>query len=107
MDLALFYDIETNGMPDWKVPSDSEHQPHIVQIGALLVDRDTKEIVQSLNLIVRPDGWEITKELSDIHGITHEHALEVGLDENRVLNIFLELWADFESIDNTVNAPPP
>ena len=38
MNLALFYDTETTGLPDFKAPSEAQHQPHIVQLAALLVD---------------------------------------------------------------------
>lgn len=57
MKTILFYDTETTGLPDWKSPSGGETQPHIVQIGAILCNAETKEVVDTLNVIVQPDGW--------------------------------------------------
>lgn len=93
MSLILFYDTETTGLPEWKKPSGSEVQPHIVQLAAVLINADTREEVSSINLIVKPDGWEISQEMTDIHGITQAEAMDVGIDEDRVLSVFLELWA--------------
>ena len=92
MRLAFFYDTETSGMPDWKNPSDAPQQPHIVEFAGLAVDVDSHEIVHSLNMIVKPDGWDISTEVSDIHGITHERAMDVGLPESAVLEAALHLW---------------
>ena len=89
---ALFFDTETTGLPDWKVPSDAPHQPHIVQIGAWLVDMGSRNAIQKLDLIVRPDGWEIPEEVVAVHGITTEYATEVGVPEDVALSAFLALW---------------
>lgn len=91
MRLGLFYDTETTGLPDFKAPSDSEHQPHIVQIAAALVDLETKKVFQSIDFIVKPDGWEIPQEASDVHGITDELAEMVGLNEEACLSSFLSM----------------
>lgn len=88
----LFYDTETTGLPDWKVPSGSEHQPHIVQIGAILVDDETRKILKVMDVIIKPEGWEISTEMTDIHGISQEQALVDGLPEENVLAEFLGLW---------------
>ena len=32
MNLVCAYDTETTGLPDWKNPSDSHHQPHLSAI---------------------------------------------------------------------------
>lgn len=91
-DLILAYDFETSGIPDWHEPSGSPQQPHIVQAGALLVDAQTRQTVSSLDVIVRPDGWEIPQEVVDIHGITTEHASRVGVPEKVALDMLLALW---------------
>ena len=93
MNLALFYDTETTGLPDFKAPSEAAHQPHIVQLAALLVDLDTRHTIQSMDVIVRPDGWTIPDEVAAVHGITTEHAADVGIPERMAVEIFMELWA--------------
>lgn len=94
---ALFYDFETSGLPDWHQPSDAPQQPHIVQAAALLVDTSTWNTIQSINLIVSPNGWEIPQQVVDIHGITTNHARLVGIPEIVVLNLIDSMWrkADF------------
>lgn len=89
----LFFDTETTGLPDWKVPSDSEHQPHLVQLAAILADADTRREIATLDLIIRPDGWEIPDEVAEIHGITQEHAEAVGVNEELAVTLFHELWS--------------
>ncbi len=94
MSKIIFYDTETTGLPDWKTPSGGDNQPHIVQIGALLVDVETREVVDTLDVIVKPKGWLIPQEMTDIHGITTEQALDVGIYEMDALEQFLELCGD-------------
>lgn len=89
----LVFDCETTGIPDWNISSDDPKQPHIVQLAAGLFDGEGN-LKQSMNLIVKPDGWEITPELTAIHGITNEYALKVGFNEKDVLNIFMTLLKD-------------
>ena len=92
MKLALFYDTETTGLPDFKSPSEAPHQPHIVQLGARLVDLDTRVSISTLDVVIRPDSWEIPDEVSAIHGITTEKALAVGVPEPLALRMLLEMW---------------
>ena len=92
MKLALFYDTETTGMPDFKAPSEAAHQPHIVQLAALLVDLDTRQTIQSMDVIVRPHGWTIPDEVAAVHGITTEHAADVGIPERLAVEMFMDLW---------------
>ncbi|GAA0567714.1 3'-5' exonuclease [Halomonas salifodinae] len=89
----LFFDTETTGLPDWKVPSDSEHQPHLVQLAAILADADSRQELATLDLVIAPDGWEIPDEVAEIHGITTEHAAAVGVSESTAVNLLFELWA--------------
>lgn len=101
--ILMPFDTETNAIPDWKQPSDSPQQPHIVTVAALLVDGETREELDSLDLIVRPDGWEITQETIDIHGITMERAMDEGIPEKEALDAVMELWsrADLRIAHNT------
>lgn len=91
MSLILFMDTETTGLPDFKAPSESEHQPHLVQVAALLTT-NTGKVVSSIDLTVAADGWEIPAETSEIHGITTERSREVGVPESVAVQTFLALW---------------
>lgn len=93
MSSILFYDTETSGLPDWKSPSESETQPHIVQLGAILANAETREVIEKLDVIIKPDGWVIPDEVSAVHGITTERALEVGIPESEALRLFFSMWA--------------
>lgn len=93
MKTALFYDTETTGLPLFSEPSEDPRQPHIVQLGALLVDVTTRKVHASLDLIIKPDGWTIPEEVTAIHGITTEHATAVGVPASLAIGLFMELWA--------------
>lgn len=92
MSLILFKDTETTGLPDWKSPSDAESQPHLVQLAAILADEESREVVATLDLIIKPDGWVIPDEVAAIHGITTEIALRDGVPEVEALNQLMEIW---------------
>jgi DNA polymerase III epsilon subunit-like protein len=89
--MILFFDTETSGLPDFKTQAEKfEAHPHIVQLGAILYD-DDRHVVAELNLITKPVGFTITKETSDIHGITQEKAEKYGLPFEDILKMFLAL----------------
>ena len=92
MNLFLVFDTETTNLPLWTQPSGDPGQPHIVELAASLVNYDTREIVSSVHLLAKPDGWAISQEVIDVHGITNEHAELVGVSEEMILHIFLALW---------------
>lgn len=90
--IAIFFDTETTGLPNWKEPSEGENQPHIVELAAKLVDLQSREIIGVLDTIIRPDGWVIPADMTEIHGITTEKALAEGRPESEVIGEFLSLW---------------
>lgn len=92
MTIALFYDTETQGLPLFTEPSDHPDQPHIVQLAACLVDLTSRKTIASMDVIVRPDGWTIPAQVAAIHGITTEHALDVGIPEAQAVDMFMSLW---------------
>lgn len=93
MKTALFYDTETTGLPLFNEPSEDPRQPHIVQLGAALVDLGTWREIASLDLIIRPDGWVVPDDVAAIHGITTERAMDVGVPARIAFDLLLELWA--------------
>lgn len=88
----FFYDTESSGLPLYKEPSESPGQPHIVDFAGILTDIDGNVLAQYESL-VRPDGWTISQETIDIHGITNELAADEGKPEHVVVAKFLEMQA--------------
>lgn len=86
----LIFDVETTGKCDFKSPPEAPHQPRVVQLAAMLVDATGKEL-HSLNLMIRPDGFQIPKEASDIHGITHDMAARHGVSMQHAASLFSAL----------------
>lgn len=64
-----------------------------MQLAACLVDLTSRKTIASMDVIVRPDGWTIPDQVAAIHGITTEHALDVGIPEAQAVDMFLALWA--------------
>lgn len=85
--MILFFDTETTGKCDFRADPDAPHQPRLVELAALLCSDLGKEVA-SVSLIVKPDGFEIPEEASQLHGITTEIALARGVEENLALAIF-------------------
>lgn len=78
MSLIAFYDTETSGLPDFKVPSEMPHQPHIVDIAVVLYDDATDQVIDTFEAMVIPGDWTIPDDVAAIHGITTEIAKEQG-----------------------------
>lgn len=86
--MILVYDTETTGLPDFKARSSDPIQPHIVQLALVTYD-DTGTEIDSACVIVKPNGWIITPELTAIHGISHERAMDEGISEERATAMFV------------------
>lgn len=88
-DLVLVFDTETTGLPEWNQPSDSEVQPHIVQIAAELCRADGT-VIETWERIINP-GVPIPPETTAIHGITDEIAQAQGIAPTQMLEEFFAL----------------
>jgi DNA polymerase-3 subunit epsilon len=97
MRLILAYDSETTGLPIWKEPSEYPDQPHMTELSALLVDEDTREVLERMDVLIRPDGWVIPDDIVALNGITTEQALAEGIPEAEALDRFLALHAKVTS----------
>lgn len=88
----LFFDTETTGIPrDYQAScTDTDNWPRLVQLGWILTDAQGNTLNEG-NRIVRPEGFIIPTQASDVHGITTERALAEGLEFREVM---LEFYQD-------------
>jgi len=91
--MILFFDTETSGLPlsrDRKVPSSNvENWPRMIQLAFLLTKNDGTEI-EAKTLLIRPNGFAIPQEATNIHGITTEMAMALGVEPKLALEMFWE-----------------
>lgn len=90
--MFLIFDTETTGLPnDYNAPlTDFDNWPRVVQLAWQLHAADGS-LIEVGNHIIKPDGFSIPFNATKIHGITTEHALEVGKPIAEVLQIFAEV----------------
>lgn len=79
--MYLFFDTETTGLPlSWNAPaSNTSNWPRMVQLACLLAEANGT-IIEQRNFIIKPEGYVIPTDASNIHGITTERANREGLD---------------------------
>lgn len=87
--MYLFFDTETTGLPsDWKAPiTDLNNWPRLVQLAYIVYDSSGCKIKEE-DFIIKPEGFTIPSDISDIHGITTEIALKKGKSLVDVLKQF-------------------
>lgn len=85
----LFFDTETTGLPkDYRAPvTDVDNWPRLVQLAWIQLDTETGKQSEH-NYIIKPDGFEIPKAASDVHGITTEIATQKGYKLRDVIRVF-------------------
>lgn len=88
--MLLFFDSETTGLVMNNLPHDHPAQPNLVQLGCVLAEDDGTTRA-TLDLIVKPEGYQIPKGASDVHGITTEMAQRMGLPLTLVVAAFCHL----------------
>ena len=86
----IFFDTETTGLPkDYEAPyTDIDNFPRLVQL-AWIVYEDTR-VVSRKNKIIKPIGFAIPEEATNVHGISTQSAIEKGQKVEVVLRSFLK-----------------
>ena len=84
------FDTETTGFVQPKLPPEHPSQPHLVQLGGVLYD-DSGHERASMDLTIKPEGWEIPSKASDVHGITPAIADRHGIPLIVALALFSNL----------------
>jgi len=89
--MYLFFDTETTGLPkNYKAPvTDISNWPRMVQLAWQLYDESSQQI-ESQDFIIKPEGFTIAKEASNVHRITTERAISEGRNLEEVLELFNE-----------------
>lgn len=83
----LAFDTETTGFTQKHLPPIHPDQPNLVQLAAILLDTTRWKEMASVNLIVKPEideitkqpKWHIPEQASNVHGIKHELAMALGV----------------------------
>lgn len=81
------YDTETTGLPDWKQPSEAEHQPHLTDLCYLLFSKEG-ELIESMDALIRPDGWVIPQDVEELTGLSTDFLTINGIPEREALAMF-------------------
>jgi DNA polymerase-3 subunit epsilon len=86
----LFFDTETTSKALFGQPASHPDQPHIVQLAAILTNQAGREVA-AINTLIRPDGWTISAEAADVHGISQETCDLYGVPLGAAMQLFLGL----------------
>jgi len=93
----LFFDTETTGLVVKGKPPTDKCQPLPVQLG-LKIDSYNGQEMGALNMMVRPDGWEISPGATVIHGITKETATDFGVHFITAIEMFLDYVSNVDVV---------
>jgi len=90
---VLFFDTETTGFFDDRLPVDHEAQPYLVQLAAMLCE-DNGDVISSFSFIVSYPypAMEIPEKAAAVHGITTEKAVQFGVSAEFALGAFAHLY---------------
>lgn len=88
---TLYFDTETSGLCNFRLPADHPSQPRCVQLACILALDDGRELACFKQLIA-PDGFTIDPEAARVTGITTEFANENGLHASMAFNCFWSLY---------------
>ena len=94
--IVTIFDTETTGLPGAKIlTNDTLHLwPYIVQFSYIVYDTEENRFLEMRDYIIKiPAEIEISKESTNIHGITKEMTDKKGFELNGVLAEFVD-WCD-------------
>ena len=84
----LVIDTETSGLFDFSKPADADGQPRMASLTMIYLDADLAPIVEVTHFI-RPEGWEMSEEVSAINGLTNDVLHERGIPVRTALEEYV------------------
>jgi len=88
--MILFFDTETTGFYDKRLPPDHEAQPHLVQLAMCLTDDEGKERLSASLVIDCP--FTIPAQASNVHGIDRDVSGTFGVDLQMAIDLFRHFY---------------
>ncbi len=96
---ALIFDTETTGMVQFRKPPEDPSQPHLIQLGMMLVDtRDWKPRARHSLLVQLPEGARIEPEAHAAHGISEEDCARYGVPAIVACSLFNQCCVQAEVV---------
>ena len=96
---ALIFDTETTSKADFKLPSSHPTQPHLVQLGMILVDTSNWNTKAQLSMLVKlREGITIDEGAESTHGISSEQCNRFGVSPDTAVDIFSDLYQQSDII---------
>ena len=88
--MILFFDVESSGLFREGLPVYDPTQPHLVEIGARLLDSkyQTKGFIETM---IQPTGWSVEPEALVVHGISEADCARYGIDIRAALSVFQQM----------------
>ncbi len=90
--MLLVVDTETSGLLRDDLPADDPSQPHLVQLGAQLFDRQGARRA-NLTTLIKPEGWSIEPQAEAVHGISAQTCQRYGVSVVFALGVLQGLVA--------------
>lgn len=88
--MILFFDTETTGLYDKRLPPDHEAQPHLVQLAMLLTEEDATPRLSASLIIDCP--YPIPAAASNVHGIDRDVSGGFGVDLEMAIDLFRHFY---------------
>lgn len=88
--MELFFDTETSGMVLWDQRHTDSRQPDLIQLAAILSDKD--QIHEEFSVLVNPSwAWTMEQGAQDAHGIQRADIEANGVPTHTAITDFLNL----------------
>ena len=90
--MFIAVDCETSGLVQFKMPSEHPDQPFIVTLAIIELNSETLIERAAHHFLLRPPlGRVIPEEITKIHGITTERALDEGNPAEEALSLYASM----------------
>lgn len=90
----IAFDTEGSGLFRYKdpvtgkpIPANEQDQPRLAEFAAIYLDKDMQP-EKEVQFYIKPDGWEMTAEATEVNGLTTAFLLEFGIHPKEVLDLW-------------------